>query len=115
MTALSALTGQMRPASLSSGRTINLTGRTGRSVHAATPVPLENPIARTSPDPYLLKPSPHLIEQAVTANNSDPAACTLMGDSVTDIDAAREAGTHSIGYANKPGKPTASPMPEQTP
>ena len=61
-------------------------------------------IARTSPDPDLLKPSPHLLDQAITANNADPAECTLVGDQVTDILATREAGTHSIGYANKPGK-----------
>jgi phosphoglycolate phosphatase-like HAD superfamily hydrolase len=28
----------------------------------------------------------------------------MVGDQITDIDAARQAGTHSIGYANKPGK-----------
>ena len=61
-------------------------------------------IARSSPDPALLKPSPHLIDQAVAANNAVPAECTLVGDQVTDILATREAGTHSIGYANKPGK-----------
>jgi phosphoglycolate phosphatase len=27
-----------------------------------------------------------------------------VGDSVTDIEAARAAGVRSIGYANKPGK-----------
>jgi phosphoglycolate phosphatase len=66
--------------------------------------PINLVIARTSPDPGLLKPHPHLIEQAVTANKADPAECTLLGDSVTDIHAARDAGTRSIGYANKPGK-----------
>ncbi|MGI8452204.1 MAG: HAD family hydrolase [Streptosporangiaceae bacterium] len=61
-------------------------------------------IARTSADPSLLKPSPHLLDQAVTANSAEPVECTLVGDQVTDIFATHEAGTHSIGYANKPGK-----------
>ena len=61
-------------------------------------------IARTSPDPSLLKPSSHLIEQALTTLNADPAACTMLGDSPTDIESAHKAGIASIGYANKPGK-----------
>jgi phosphoglycolate phosphatase len=64
-------------------------------------------IARTSPDPDLLKPCPHLLQQAITASNADPDACTLVGDQLSDIDAARLAGTRSIGYANEPGKADA--------
>jgi phosphoglycolate phosphatase len=60
--------------------------------------------ARTIPDPTLLKPSPHLLVQAITALDADPAECAIIGDSVTDIQAARAAGIASIGYANKPGK-----------
>jgi HAD superfamily hydrolase (TIGR01662 family) len=60
--------------------------------------------ARTSPDPALMKPSPYLVRQAVEALDADPAACVLVGDSTTDIDAARAAGVASIGYANKPDK-----------
>jgi phosphoglycolate phosphatase len=60
--------------------------------------------ARTSPDPALLKPSPHLIEQAVTGLGAPPAECVLIGDSTTDMQAARLAGVASIGYANRPGK-----------
>jgi phosphoglycolate phosphatase len=61
-------------------------------------------IARTSHDPALLKPSPHLINHAVDALSAEPPTCTLVGDSVTDIEAARLADVSSIGYANKPGK-----------
>ena len=61
-------------------------------------------VARTNHDPALLKPSPHLITQAVDALDAEPGECTLVGDSVTDIQAARLASVHSIGYANKPGK-----------
>jgi phosphoglycolate phosphatase len=60
-------------------------------------------IARTNHDPALLKPSPHLIIQAVRALNAEPGECGLVGDSVTDIQAARFASVQSIGYANQPG------------
>ncbi len=62
--------------------------------------------ARTSPDPALLKPHPHLLITALTALNVPADAATFLGDSVTDIQAARTAHTTSIGYANKPGKTT---------
>ena len=62
-------------------------------------------VARTSHDPALLKPSPHLITQAVEALDAEPGECTLVGDSVTDVQAARLASVQSIGYANEPGKP----------
>jgi len=61
-------------------------------------------VARSSHDPALLKPSPHLIEIAVEKLDADPAATTLVGDSLTDIVAAHRAGIASIGYSNKPGK-----------
>jgi phosphoglycolate phosphatase len=61
-------------------------------------------VARTDHDPALLKPSPHLITQAVVALDAKPAECTLVGDSVTDIQGAHLASVQSIGYVNKPGK-----------
>jgi len=61
-------------------------------------------VARTHHDPALLKPSPHLITQAVRALNAEPGECTLVGDSVTDVQGAHLASVQSIGYANKPGK-----------
>jgi beta-phosphoglucomutase-like phosphatase (HAD superfamily) len=61
-------------------------------------------IARTNHDPALLKPSPHLITQAVDALDAEPGECTLVGDSVTDVQGAHLASVQSIGYANKPGK-----------
>jgi phosphoglycolate phosphatase-like HAD superfamily hydrolase len=60
--------------------------------------------ARTSPDPALLKPSPHLIEQAMTGLAASPAGSVLVGDSTADIQAAVLAGIDSIGYASTPGK-----------
>jgi HAD superfamily hydrolase (TIGR01549 family) len=61
-------------------------------------------IGRTDPDPDLLKPNPHLITRAVKELGTDPAGCVLIGDSLSDIEGARNAGVLSIGYANKPGK-----------
>jgi hypothetical protein len=60
--------------------------------------------ARAGHDPALLKPSPHLITQAVDALNAEPGQCALVGDSVTDIKAAQLASVQSIGYASEPGK-----------
>lgn len=61
-------------------------------------------VARTSHDPALLKPSPHLIEEAVRGLDANPGESALVGDSFTDIEASHSAGVASIGYANKPGK-----------
>jgi hypothetical protein len=44
------------------------------------------------------------VHAVITASEAEPAAFTMVGDQITDIDAACQAGTHSIGYANKPGK-----------
>ena len=93
-----------------SGRTLTVvSNNSDRAVRAyltrhALDGPISTVIARTSADPDLLKPCPHFLQQAIIASNAEPATCTLVGDQITDIDAARQAGTHSIGYANKPGK-----------
>jgi len=60
--------------------------------------------ARTSANTALLKPSPYLLHQAVTALDVTPGESIFLGDSTTDIEAAQAAGVRSIGYANKPGK-----------
>ncbi|WP_405063829.1 HAD hydrolase-like protein [Kribbella sp. NBC_01505] len=54
-----------------------------------------------------MKPNPHLINRAAQALGVSPKACTLIGDQITDIQAAQASGAASIGYANKPGKPNA--------
>lgn len=61
-------------------------------------------VARTDPDPALLKPNPHLLRAAITDLHVEPGVCVLIGDSATDITAAHAAGTAVIAYANKPGK-----------
>lgn len=60
--------------------------------------------ARTSADTSLLKPSPDLVIQASSALEVQPMGCTLVGDSISDIQAAIAAGVSSVGYANKPRK-----------
>jgi phosphoglycolate phosphatase len=65
---------------------------------------VEHVAGRTSADPALLKPSPHLITRTIRTLDAQPADCALVGDSLTDIAAARLAGVASVGYANKPGK-----------
>jgi phosphoglycolate phosphatase len=60
--------------------------------------------ARTGPDVALLKPNVYLLCRAMDALSVRPADCVFVGDSLTDIQAARSAQMRSIGYANKAGK-----------
>lgn len=55
-------------------------------------------------DPELLKPNPHLVVLALLATDAAPSSTVLVGDSVTDIAAARGVPIASIGYANKADK-----------
>ena len=61
-------------------------------------------VGRTEPDPRLLKPHPHLVLRALDALKGDPATSSFVGDSTSDVQSAKAAGIHSVGYANKPGK-----------
>jgi hypothetical protein len=94
-----------------SGRSVSIvSNNSARAVHAylarhGLDDRISLVVARTSHDPALLKPSPHLITQAVEALDAEPGECTLVGDSVTDVQGARLASVQSVGYANKPGKP----------
>jgi ribonucleotide monophosphatase NagD (HAD superfamily) len=58
-------------------------------------------------NPALLKPSRHLVDLATVGFETPPMATSLVGDSVTDIEAAQASGIGSIGYANKAGKDRA--------
>jgi HAD superfamily hydrolase (TIGR01509 family) len=61
--------------------------------------------ARTQADPELMKPNPYLIEQALTWLGAKPSECILIGDSVSDMEACKNAGgVVAGGYANKKGK-----------
>ncbi|MEV7316427.1 HAD-IA family hydrolase [Streptomyces microflavus] len=61
-------------------------------------------IGRYPNHPDLMKPSPFSLERAAKELGVGASACTLIGDSTTDIEAAARAGTMAIGFANKPGK-----------
>lgn len=63
--------------------------------------------ARVDADPGLLKPNPHLLHEAMRQRTAKPGECVMVGDSATDIEAARAAGVAVIAYANKPGKRAA--------
>lgn len=61
-------------------------------------------VGRTSADPSLLKPNPHLVLRALDALRTQPGQTMLVGDSPSDMEAGRRAGVPTIGFANKPGK-----------
>ncbi|MFB7589256.1 HAD family hydrolase [Streptomyces sp. NPDC056169] len=57
--------------------------------------------------PDLMKPSPHPLLEAAAILGVAPDRTALVGDSVSDTEAARAAAANSIGFANKPGKTEA--------
>ncbi|TJZ41481.1 HAD family hydrolase [Streptomyces piniterrae] len=61
-------------------------------------------IGRPVNRPDLMKPHPHSLFRAAELLQVDPSDCVLIGDSLTDIQAAHLAGSTAIGYANKPRK-----------
>ncbi|MFD7385277.1 HAD family hydrolase [Streptomyces anulatus] len=58
-------------------------------------------VGRPSEQPHLMKPNPYPLIHAAELMHVDVSVCALIGDSVTDIQAARAAGATVIGYANK--------------
>jgi len=61
-------------------------------------------IGRPHADPAGMKPNPALVLAAICELHTHPEECVLIGDSPTDVEAARAAGVPTIGYANKPHK-----------
>ncbi|WP_328645751.1 HAD-IA family hydrolase [Amycolatopsis sp. NBC_00348] len=59
---------------------------------------------RRNADVTLLKPNPHLLYEAIRTLAVTPQECSFIGDSISDIDAARSAGVYSIAYVNKARK-----------
>ncbi|WP_371791516.1 HAD family hydrolase [Streptomyces sp. NBC_01471] len=57
--------------------------------------------------PDAMKPDPHSLLMAASQLETRPRDCTLIGDSVTDVEATKATGGRSIGFANKPGKDRA--------
>jgi beta-phosphoglucomutase-like phosphatase (HAD superfamily) len=61
---------------------------------------------RDRQDPRLMKPNPRPLFDALTALDAKPDDAVLIGDSLTDIRAARAARAAVIAYANRPHKAT---------
>ncbi|MFB6536172.1 HAD family hydrolase [Streptomyces noursei] len=61
-------------------------------------------VGRAASRPDLMKPHPHSLLRAAELLEVDPSECVLIGDSLTDIQAAHSADGTAIGYANKPHK-----------
>ncbi|MFI5840860.1 HAD family hydrolase [Catenuloplanes sp. NPDC051500] len=61
-------------------------------------------IGRPFADPSRMKPSPDPVLTALAALDAEPDESILIGDSVSDIEAAHATGATAIGYANKPVK-----------
>ncbi|MFF3762014.1 HAD family hydrolase [Streptomyces sp. NPDC002185] len=61
-------------------------------------------VGRPSEQPHLMKPNPFPLITTAEQMHIDVTSCTLIGDSLTDIQAAHAAGATVIGYANKPHK-----------
>jgi HAD superfamily hydrolase (TIGR01662 family) len=60
--------------------------------------------ARKGLDSNRLKPDPYLISQAISYFDLSPTQCVLVGDSLTDVEAAHAANCKVVGYVNKSEK-----------
>ncbi|NYH52789.1 HAD superfamily hydrolase (TIGR01509 family) [Nocardiopsis arvandica] len=59
---------------------------------------------RSQTSPELMKPNPYLLGIALKEVSYEPIDCLMVGDSATDIEAAKAIGVPVVGYANKTGK-----------
>ncbi|MFF7238438.1 HAD-IA family hydrolase [Streptomyces collinus] len=50
-------------------------------------------------DLHLLKPDPHCLNRALNAMGAAPGSALMIGDSLSDLDAADHAGVPFLGYA----------------
>ncbi|AXL89978.1 HAD family hydrolase [Streptomyces sp. CB09001] len=55
-------------------------------------------------DPQLLKPDPHCLNRALSAMGAAPARALMVGDSASDVTAARRAGVPFLGYGHNERK-----------
>lgn len=63
-------------------------------------------VGRRFGKPELMKPHPAPITETLQLLDIPPADAVLIGDSLTDLIAARAAGVACIAFADKPGKDT---------
>ena len=57
-----------------------------------------------TPNLDLMKPNPYCLEQAIKAMGAVPSATLMIGDTPTDLQAARQAGVAFLGYARNAEK-----------
>jgi beta-phosphoglucomutase-like phosphatase (HAD superfamily) len=100
-------------ATVASGRKIavvsNNSAQSVRAFFAERPVPEFADgaiVGRRFGRPELMKPHPAPIVKTIRLINVSPGEAVLIGDSLTDLIAARAAGVACIGFADKPGKDT---------
>jgi HAD superfamily hydrolase (TIGR01549 family) len=62
---------------------------------------IEHVIGRRYGQPQLMKPSPEPIQDALRQLGLDAATAVLIGDSASDVEAARAAGVRCIGFADR--------------
>ena len=55
-------------------------------------------------DPHLLKPDPYCLNRALSATGTAPARALMVGDSPSDVTAARRAGVPFLGYGHNERK-----------
>jgi HAD superfamily hydrolase (TIGR01662 family) len=60
--------------------------------------------ARSADNLGMLKPNTFLLDEAMRHLGAEPGQCVMVGDSVSDVEAARSARVSAIAFANKPGK-----------
>ncbi|MGW1724801.1 HAD family hydrolase [Streptomyces sp. NPDC002306] len=53
-----------------------------------------------------MKPDPYCVNQAVTHLRLPPSSCLLIGDQLTDLEAAHTAGTRFLGYTRSERRAT---------
>ncbi|ODU07296.1 MAG: hypothetical protein ABS81_02030 [Pseudonocardia sp. SCN 72-86] len=61
-------------------------------------------VGRVPRQPELMKPRPDLLQAAIEQRTANAKECVMIGDSASDIAAARAAGTLAIAFANRPAK-----------
>jgi phosphoglycolate phosphatase-like HAD superfamily hydrolase len=57
-----------------------------------------------TPNLDLMKPNPHCLEEAIKAMGADPSVTLMIGDAVTDLEAAQQAAVGFLGYARNEDK-----------
>ncbi|MBK3580615.1 HAD family phosphatase [Streptomyces sp. MBT65] len=61
----------------------------------------EGVFGRDPHDARLMKPDPHCVLRAIEHLGLPTSSCILIGDQITDLEAARKAGTWFIGYTQE--------------